>query len=271
MALRYSETVPPPHLRPFVHCLWHLTTEDPGAAGAAEPVLPDGSAELILHFADPFVHHGPHGAAVQPRAFVVGQITEGFRVAHGVRVDTVGVRFHPGGCHALFGVPMDELTDRYADLEALHSICGRALRPAFATDTSAGRRDVLVAALTKLTEHGTMSPVARAALDLRNGASSARHSVDHLARNLGLTPRQLARRFRQEVGIGPTLLGRIYRFQGFLRLMGTSPAASLTSLAHRSGYYDHSHLVRDFRAFAGAPPTAFFGNAHPLARAFAGL
>jgi AraC-like DNA-binding protein len=99
-------------------------------------------------------------------------------------------------------------------------------------------------------------------------ASGGRTSVDELARAVGLSARQLERRFRARVGLGPKLLARITRFQHAFRLARRTP--NLAEVAARAGYFDQAHLVRDFRQFAGAAPSRFLAREHELARQFAG-
>jgi AraC-like DNA-binding protein len=42
------------------------------------------------------------------------------------------------------------------------------------------------------------------------------------------------------------------------------------TVAQACGYYDQAHLIRDFKEFAGEPPTAYFGRRHPMSDAFTG-
>ncbi len=79
---------------------------------------------------------------------------------------------------------------------------------------------------------------------------------DAIARDAGTTPRTLQRLFATQVGISPKLLARITRFQRVFRSWQQEPNA-LARVAAACGYFDQSHLVRDFRDFAGAPPAAF--------------
>ena len=76
-----------------------------------------------------------------------------------------------------------------------------------------------------------------------------------LAGELGLSTRQLERRFRTHVGLGPKLFARLTRFQHAWRTAGC--ASSLAALAARAGYFDQAHLVRDFQEFAGIAPGAY--------------
>jgi len=78
--------------------------------------------------------------------------------------------------------------------------------------------------------------------------------VEELARAAGLSRRQLERRFRERVGIGPKLLSRILRFQKVLRAFAAG--GNWAAAAVDCGYYDQSHLIRDFRQFAGECPSA---------------
>ena len=70
----YHEFVPSGLLRVAVRCIWTLrggaSSSDGAEAGAAaDPVLPDGSPELIFNLADRFVHRPDGGGdEVQPAA-----------------------------------------------------------------------------------------------------------------------------------------------------------------------------------------------------------
>ena len=90
--------------------------------------------------------------------------------------------------------------------------------------------------------------------------SDAPHPVASLAGQLGVSERQLHRRFVAAVGYGPKLLHRILRFRRFLRLAAGPSRDSVAALAQDAGYADHAHLVRDCQELAGLPPTRLLGR-----------
>jgi AraC-like DNA-binding protein len=83
--------------------------------------------------------------------------------------------------------------------------------------------------------------------------------IDDLAAQCGLSLRHFERQFKALTGISPKLLARIIRFEGVIHslLQGTP----LDDLAHDFGYTDQSHLVHDFKAFAGCTPQQFLQRA----------
>lgn len=80
-------------------------------------------------------------------------------------------------------------------------------------------------------------------------------SVETLADTLSVSRQHLALQFRQQVGITPKLFARICRFRRALALL-RDPArdGDLAALAADCGYFDQSHLIRDFRDFADGTP-----------------
>ena len=90
-------------------------------------------------------------------------------------------------------------------------------------------------------------------------ASHGAVALDRLTLEVGATPRTLQRLFATDVGVSPKLLVRITRFQRVFATWRDDPT-SLARVAAECGYYDQSHLVRDFRDFAGAAPAAFLAD-----------
>src|SRR6185369_16293025 len=87
-----------------------------------------------------------------------------------------------------------------------------------------------------------------------------------LAGHLGISSRQLERRFERRVGLPPKLFGRMQRFQRvFHQIEDGRP--SWVNAAVACGYYDQAHLIRDFKDFSGEAPTALLAGAD-LARHF---
>ena len=157
------------------------------------------------------------------------------------------VRFTPQGA-ACLGVPVAELANRSV---ALDDFLPRARvaevheRLGDANDTSE-RVAVLESFLDEL--HHTSDPlVTRALALLDRGAESV--NVSAAACALGLSERQLERRFLAQVGVTPKRFAMLRRFER--AAAGANTAPSLTAAALEAGYYDQSHFIREFRRLAG--------------------
>ena len=62
---------------------------------------------------------------------------------------------------------------------------------------------------------------------------------------------------KRMVGSSPKELARLYRFDHVLRSLDPTHAVDWTLIAHQAGYYDQSHLNKDFVAFTGHNPTDY--------------
>jgi transcriptional regulator GlxA family with amidase domain len=80
--------------------------------------------------------------------------------------------------------------------------------------------------------------------------------VTDVAAAVGYSPRHLSTRFAREYGIPPKVLARLARFHRSRALLQVAQPPSLATVAAACGFADQAHLTREWRAFAGAPPTA---------------
>ncbi|WOX22844.1 AraC family transcriptional regulator [Streptomyces solicathayae] len=83
--------------------------------------------------------------------------------------------------------------------------------------------------------------------------------VDELADRAGLSVRSLQRLFAAYVGVAPKWVVLRYRIHEALERAEADRAAEpdWAALAAELGYSDQAHLVRDFTATVGVPPTAY--------------
>lgn len=90
--------------------------------------------------------------------------------------------------------------------------------------------------------------------------------VDELARAEGLSSRSLQRLFAAYVGVGPKWVILRYRIHEALERAESEQRVDWAELAAELGYSDQAHLVRDFTATVGVPPTAFAPHRTPFGR-----
>ena len=82
--------------------------------------------------------------------------------------------------------------------------------------------------------------------------------VGDLSDAAGLSPRRFIEVFEREVGLTPKLYARIQRFHGVKRdLAARGAPTSWTAFALARGYFDQSHMIREFVGFSGMSPTSY--------------
>ena len=265
--MRYSEFHPRLPLSDFVECLWTLDGGFEADETQAERILPDGCVEIILNFAEPFAQHNDNSTQVQPRNFIVGQMTRPILISPTGPVQLIGIRFHPGGTTPFFSLPMHELTNQVVELSYVARTLERELlrRAIDLPELS----DKVSALATVLTNH--LRKIKTDSRLLQVAAKIVQHSgmipIDDLANGSGLSSRQLERRFLTEVGLGPKLFSRILRFQQVFRAVDANEPA-WTDVALDCGYYDQAHLIKDFRQFAHQTPAVLFAEQSELTKSF---
>ena len=254
--MEYRERLPHPALRPFVRVCWTLTDDGRGGAGA-QPILPDGCSELVVHRAHPFRRiTGALDEAQAPLLFFVGQMRQPVLLAPGGAAEAVGLRFQSHGAYALLGLPQHALVDAIAPADALGlPWLSAALRRARDAPTSAAASEALEdALLRRLAQRtGARDPRVDAAVALVAGSDGA-VSVEAAAARAGTSTRHLERLFRDWVGLGPKALCRVARFQAAAARVRHEPALPLAAVSADSGYFDQAHMVRDFLALGGTSP-----------------
>jgi AraC-like DNA-binding protein len=172
----------------------------------------------------------------------------------GAHVCTLGVRFRPGAAAGFLGIDMSAM----ADCEVLlASIAGRSRAAALADGVTNARTPsaALGTAALWLDEHRRRMPapqhaVTRPAVQLILRARGETRIADVAAR-LNVHPRRLERAFARELGIRPKLFARIVRLNAALAMLGRGERNRAVEIALAAGYFDQSHMSRDFRVVAG--------------------
>lgn len=241
--------------------------ESDAPATNPERILPDGCVELILNFGAEFSQHCEGRQELQPRNFLVGQMTGPIVISPTGAVQLIGIRFHPGGTLPFLRLPLHEITDQVVELGSLSSKLERDLLQAASAARSLPEKvnaieEFLTGELLSRKHDSRLMTLAARIVE-----SGGLVSVDQLANDAGISSRQLERRFLREVGLGPKLLGRIIRFQQVFRAVDQCDAAWAV-VAIECGYYDQAHLIRDFHQFARQTPAILFGQQSALTESF---
>ena len=265
--MRYREYYPEAPLSRFVECFWTLESETTPDPHQPERILPDGCTELILNYGEEFLQHDEGKKTLQPRNFLVGQMTGPILISPTGSVSLLGIRFHPGGTRPFFRISMYEVTDQVVELGGLSCDLEKQLLevsvdlPSMIEKIEAVKT-ILTCHVLRCKHDSWITGLAAKIVE-----SGGVVSVDELAGNAGISSRQLERRFLREIGVGPKLLSRILRFQQVFRAVERSDTA-WANVALECGYYDQAHLIRDFNQFSQQTPAVLFAAQSQLTEAF---
>jgi AraC-like DNA-binding protein len=263
--LNYREQRPAAGLDRFVDCFWFLSADDGAGEPPVERLLPIGAVEVVLHHGSAFRQwNGAGTSRTLARGVVAGQLTEPLFIQPAGRVATMGLRFHPGGAFPFLGARLDAFTNQIASFEEVWGGEGRRFEGRLLECASDAARVAIAEEflLSRLSAFGRQDePVEEAARQIRH--RRGRLSVSVLGQAMGLSARQMERRFAAALGIGPKSLCRVVRFQSVLRSLGRGRRPDWAGLAQDHGYADQSHLINEFRRLSGVSPVRLAAGRMP--------
>jgi AraC-like DNA-binding protein len=238
-----------------------MDSTDPGP----HSVLPDVEPVMGFQYRGRAISVRDGGDTLLETAGITGIQSEARAYRYLPGSGTVLVRFHPWGASAFLPAPMREISERSVGLDALlpQSAIREVEEKLHGSRTDPERIRIIEAfLLSRLRERTPDGAVRRAVRMLLSGGEDV--PVERLAEGLGLGGRQLERKFGEWVGVGPKRFARLVRFRNVIEKWNAAPHAAGTIGNNR--FFDQSHFIKDFRAFAGTTPEAYLRglrNAEP--------
>lgn len=250
----YREFRPSRALAEYLLCFWTQTVGP--RVEFPQRVLPDCCVDVLL---------------INEVPVVVGPWTEPFVAALAPGTNIVGARCHPGLASSLLGIPASDLLNRTVLLRDVWTRpeTDRFERIAELPGLSRRMSAMETALLGRVANASPIDNPMRAAIQW-----IARHPqgrVEQLSQWLGLSRRQIQRRFTMAVGYGPKLFQSVLRFQRLLYLASDRGfRRNLAHLAANADYADQAHMNREVQRFSGESPSMLLQSSRCTLR-FSGL
>jgi len=265
-AVDYREYPPHPALVPFVRTYWSLCGRAPD--GSPQPVLPDGTTELVVHRERPFFRFLAGPGERQASTLFVGPMRSPVVLLPDGLAEVAAVRFRPNGAFALLGVPQHDLHDAIADVAALDipwlRRTVRAAQEAPSVQAAIGRLEAGLLERVARSDVRVDARVEAVIAAIEGAAGDCR--IDRLAAVADSSRRHLERLFREQVGLTPKVYARVVRFTAAAARLTDDPLVPLADVSSDGGYFDQSHMIREFLAFAGRAPDQFRARLGELTR-----
>jgi transcriptional regulator GlxA family with amidase domain len=177
----------------------------------------------------------------------------------------VSVCFYPGSARHFFPIPMKETVAFALALKDIVHDFALSLEESVAEAKNNEQRvehlqQFLVRLLMKNSYTDKTVDYCLSQINYHRGQLS----ISSLAREAGISNRQLVRRFNEQIGISPKEFARVTKFIHSLNVLKNYPRMSLTQVAYESGYYDQAHFIHDYQEFAGYSPGSLLQTGNTL-------
>jgi AraC-like DNA-binding protein len=254
---------PRPPLDACITVLW--TVSDTPGPRLLERVLPTGTAQIVINLAEDRTrgYDESRGFALQESS---GSLLCGPRARYGIidtdeQYDVVGACMAPGGLASLLTPHAAEFTEADVPLDALWGdrVVDRLRTRLLEAATAEARLDELEATLRGQWRERPLHPAVASALHAF-ARRPTMTTVGDAAVAAGVSARHLIDRFTAQVGLTPKRFCRVRRFQRAIALAHSGAADDWATIAADCGFSDQPHLIHEFRAFAGLPPSAYLDH-----------
>lgn len=167
-----------------------------------------------------------------------------------------GVRFQPGQCLLPKDIQINDIIN--TDIEIPSDAYGMNIDEALYEASDLPSRAAVVLRLFQLTGSTKSTPDAKEAIEgyirRRIYETKGTVSIKDISTETGYSECYVRRSFHEMHGISPKTFEKIVRFQNTLDEMAQHKNTAFYKLAQDSGYYDQSHMVKEFKSFMGLTP-----------------
>ena len=247
-------------LNAFVECFWYFPAY--AVEHQRERALPTGTVELVVNLGEDRMRIFRNDQDAVGQLFddsvVCGPHARYFVLDTSKSEPALGIHFRPGGASPFFALPVDELTDRHVALEDLWGPWAREVRERLMQAPSPECMFLLLEQLllSRFRQPHVEHPaVTYAVRKLTAFPDVAR--IRQVQNETGYGAKRFIELFSGSVGLTPKVYSRIQRFQAVIGRIARGDRVEWADVAVDCGYYDQSHLNREFRVFSGVTPALY--------------
>ena len=269
--MNYQIFEPNKDLTTFIKCYWTLESPKDDTP-SKQTVIPDGCMEMIFHYGDLYKQYTENGnCIIQPKCFVIGQLTKLLEIESTGKTDIFSVRFHPEGFLPFATIPLKKMENTAFSLEEIFGNDGIDIEQKMLNTNSPTEKIKLIETflLNRLTDNETVDRIVKSAVETILTANG-QLTIDELSKQTSINRRQLERKFSASIGLSPKQLSKTIRLQVTLKILLNKNFTSLTALAYENEYYDQAHFIKDFKEFTGLTPKEFYEDSLKISSLFYG-
>ncbi|MCG6146052.1 AraC family transcriptional regulator [Leptospira bandrabouensis] len=245
-------------------------------------ILPSYECEMVFHLGNPPLVETEDKQVIRlPGVHLVGPQTRRWRILSESNLSLIAIRFYVGGLYSLFSKRGDELQNQFSEMkmDSLLGVFSEMKEKILLSENNVSNlllKDDISTFLTSFLE--TYPGKAReipayirfALLEL----TRPNISIESLCQKLGISRKQLDRKFKEIVGMAPSEYRTVHRLLEMVRnpehYRENNPNLKFTDLAQEYNYSDQSHFNHDFKKKSGTIPNEWFAEFEKMSHFYKG-
>jgi len=243
-------------LAPYIKRYWAIENTFDKNEKYIQRIVPTGLTELILYFTEsPKIltknKYRPSKIALY------GHQNDFYDIELTGKLSVFSIVFQPQGLMCFFKFPLHEICNQNIPLQCIDRQTGRDFEEKMGVATTFQERVNIAEAYfyNLLKNNYTNSEFQR----INHFVELIKKSHGNINSNkMALSRRQLERIFSKHIGISPKQYQKIIRFQFSIFQKQQNKYVGTTELTCESGYFDHTHLINDFKSLCGLKPKQYF-------------
>lgn len=249
---------PSDKLLPYV--LKYYTINWTSSNKISELCLPSGNCFIVLQLKGNSYIKLEDKKLALPKVYIVGQQTVKYYIeSDDTNVTILGIILKPTALFQLFNsINIEKLTNNVLPLESLFDNNSVYLnKEILFSNSTKNQIDLIEKFLFNIIEprkiNHTIIDYAIELINQKKGCTA----IKDLVKKLNISQRYFQKKFKEVVGIQPSVFCRITRFNFLFSEMNTK-SNDFSTLSILYNYYDLPHFAKDFKRYCGAAPSKFY-------------
>jgi len=265
--MRYQKISPSPRLQKYVRGYYTLEHMPDLNAPFEIKSSANPTYALVFNYGDRYrlFNHTVSGETL-PTCFLSGISLSNYTLKFDGSVGCCGILLQGTAFQNLFPTPpTEEILNRRIDLRLiLGEKATEVSEQIMAADSDQKRVAILENLMLSFVENTNhpLNPIDLAANKIIRERGML--SMDRLADEVCMSPRQLRRKFKTQVGVGPKTYARLKRFNYVTNCLSRDSCLSWKEFVNAGGFYDQSHFIKEFVEFSGENPSGFIHRSRAL-------
>jgi AraC-type DNA-binding domain-containing proteins len=171
------------------------------------------------------------------------------------------IEFLPGGLYALLGVPQIEIKDLQCSIDAIDKSLFNIIENVIKKSKNLAELIYEVdTVLLQIIDSKYRIEACIPSIIEKIKLSKERILVKNIASGVNYSERHINRLFEKNIGMNIKAFERLNRINNVVKAYKNMNFLNSTQIAQKFGFFDQSHLIKDFNEFCGTTPGDFIKN-----------